>query len=216
MKRLVTVIAVLMILLAAWYVQASFFLESAERNVLLMDTFVGIRVTGRGADKLVALAVEEMARLEGLFTAHAATSEVTAINSAYPETVRVSSEVLEVLLLAKEIHERSSGAFDVTVGGLMRLWGFGTEDLRVPSEEALAAAMHGVGMAYVVIDEAAGTVRTAHAATQIDLGGIAKGYIVDKAVELLRKGGARHILVDAGGDVRIYGGRPGENRFAAP
>jgi FAD:protein FMN transferase len=215
-KRLVAFVGVLIILLAAWYAQASFFLESAERNVLLMDTFVGIRVTGRNAEKMADLAVDEMGRLEGLFTAHSLTSEVAAMNSAYPNAVAVSPEVLEVLLLAEEIHQRSGGAFDVTVGGLLRLWGFGTDDLRVPSEAELSAAMHGVGMQYVIIDRQAGTVRTTHPATKIDLGGIAKGYIVDKAVELLKSGGAKHILVDAGGDVRIYGGRPGENRFSEP
>lgn len=203
-------------MLAAWYVQASLFLTSAERNVLLMDTFVGIRVTGKDADKLAGQAVDEMMRLEGLFTAHAEGSEVSAINSAYPNAVSVSPEVLEVLLLAQDIHLRSAGAFDVTVGGLLRLWGFGTDSPAVPSAEDVAVAMQGVGMQYVVIDREARTVRTTHPATQLDLGGIAKGYIVDKAVELLQKGGAKHILVDAGGDVRIYGGRPGDNRFADP
>lgn len=205
-----------MILLAAWYVQASLFLTSAERNVLLMDTFVGIRVTGKDADRLAGQAVDEMMRLEGLFTAHSDGSEVSLINRAYPNAVSISPEVLEVLLLAQDIHQRSAGAFDVTVGGLLRLWGFGTDSPAVPSAEDLAVAMQGVGMQYVVIDREASTVRTTHPATQLDLGGIAKGYIVDKAVELLQKGGARHILVDAGGDVRIYGGRPGDTRFADP
>ncbi len=122
--------------------------------------------------------------------------------------------MLEVLLLAREIHQKSDGAFDITVGGLLRLWGFGTEDLRVPSQGEIDSAMHGVGMQYVVIDEETSTVRTTHPATQVDLGGIAKGYIVDKAVQLLQDSGAKHILVDAGGDVRVYGGRPGESRFA--
>lgn len=214
MKRLFSIVALIVVLAAAWYAQASLFLTSAERNVLLMDTFVGIRVTDRNAERLAGAAVDEMARLEGLFTAHSADSEVSAISAAYPDAVPVSKEVMDVLLLAQEIHQRSAGAFDITVGGLLRLWGFGTDNTAVPDSDALAYAMQGVGMQYVVIDREAGTVRVTHPATRLDLGGIAKGYIVDKAVELLQKGGARHIIVDAGGDVRIYGGRPGENRFS--
>lgn len=214
MKRLIYTSALILLAIAAWQVQASFFLPEADTGVLLMDTFVSIRVIGKNAARLVAEAEAEMARLEAVFSVHVESSEVSRINRSYPEAVQISAEVMEVLLLAREVHNASEGAFDVTVGGLLRLWGFGTDNAAVPEKADLAQAMAGVGLSNVELNEAELTVRLLNPQTRLDLGGIAKGYIVDRAVDLLRDRGARHILVDAGGDVRVFGGRPGENRMA--
>jgi len=196
----------------SWYLQGTHTLTSASRNVLLMDTFVGLKVTGRQAEKQIVETISEMERLELLFSAHLQDSDVSKINASYPDAVAVSPEVMTVLLTAQELFERTHGTFDVTVGAVLREWGFGTARVGVPKPERLDQAMQGVGFNHVHLDPALGTVRMLHPQTRLDLGGIAKGYIVDVAVEMLSARGMKHVVVDAGGDVRMMGGRPADNQ----
>jgi thiamine biosynthesis lipoprotein len=210
-KKIVIGVIMTLSLGLGWFLQSTYTLSTAGSDVLLMDTFVSLSVTSRNPKVLVEAVVREMELLEGRFTAHVEGSEVHKINNSYPNTVAVSAEVMDVLLLAREIYERTEGAFDVTVGPLLRAWGFGTAEMDVPSAAELARAREGLGFTNVLLDPEGGTVRLLHPDTRVDLGGIAKGYIVDRAMELLAERGAKHAVVDAGGDVRILGGRPGQN-----
>ncbi|KAF0197712.1 MAG: thiamine biosynthesis lipoprotein [Bacillota bacterium] len=185
-------------------------IRTAQEDVLLMDTFVRLVAEGREAESVLVQAVAEMSRLESLLSAHIPGSDVWRINESQGEPVVVSPEIIDVLELATLVYDKSDGTFDVTVGAVMRTWGFGTDTLAVPSAEALAEAMRGVGFDSVAIDSDTRTVQLTNPYTRLDLGGIAKGYIVDRALEFIRSQGIKHAIVDAGGDVRVMGGRPGK------
>ena len=127
----------------------------------------------------------------------------------------VDRELFDFLALCLRWSRESGGAFDVTVAPLMMAWGFFRGDGRVPAEAEIADARALVGASHVVLDAAAGTVRFDRAGVALDLGGIGKGYAVDRAVAVLRARGIASALVNAGGSsVYGLGGPPGGERVA--
>lgn len=186
--------------------------EKSTRTEILMDTIVESTVfaedPGLGTEAL-DLAYQEMHRLEGLLSRHRATSEVARINlAAGAGPVPVSPETLLLIDQAREFGELTDGAFDITVAPLLKLWRFAEGGGQVPPEESLRAAAALVDFRRVVADRGAGTVYLPVSGTEIDLGGIAKGYVVDRAVSVLRTNGITSASVDAGGDIRVIGGKP--------
>ncbi len=219
-RAVVLAVAAVLLVIVAWTGQERVIVRRAERDVVLMDTFVRIVIHGglsqAALEETIEATVKEMARLEAILSAHAAGSDVYNLNHAATEPRLVSEETLAVLGRARQVYEQSHGAFDVTVGALMRAWGFGTEQRSVPSPDALAEALSGVGFAHVEVDASQRSVRLGHPKTQLDLGGVAKGYIVDKAIEFLAARGIEYAFVEAGGDVRILGGYPGQFVWEKP
>lgn len=210
LKPVVLGIVALIIVLGTAIGQDYVVIRSAQENVLLMDTFVQLVAEGRNAEVVLTETVAEMSRLESVLSAHLPGSDVWRLNGAQGQPVTVSQELIDVLERAALVYDKSGGTFDVTIGAVLRTWGFGTDALEVPSAEALAEAMRGVGFSSIVFDAKTCTVQLTNPYTKLDLGGVAKGYIVDRGLEFIRSKGIKHAIVDAGGDVRVMGGRPGK------
>jgi thiamine biosynthesis lipoprotein len=150
-------------------------------------------------------AFEEARRLDALLSNYRPESEWSKVNrEAAQHPVAVSRELFDLLADCVEYSRASEGAFDITVGPLMRIWGFykGTGHLPRPGE--VAAAMSHIGYRNIVLDRAHLTVAFAKPGVEIDPGGVGKGYAVDKMVEVLKKDGIRTALVSGGGS-SIYG-----------
>jgi thiamine biosynthesis lipoprotein len=108
-------------------------------------------------------------------------------------------------------HE-SGGAFDITVGPLMRAWGFFRGDGRVPSDDELAAARRLVGGGHVKLDPVSHTIGFDRPGVELDLGGIAKGYAVDRVVGLFKRRQITAALISAGGStIYAFGAPPGRD-----
>ncbi len=153
----------------------------------------------------VEAAFDEVDRIDRLMSHYRNDSPVSLINrEAARRPVAVERELLEFLENTVRYSRESGGAFDITVGPLMRAWGFFRGDGRRPSASDLAEARRHVGSARLVLNRASGTVAFDGAGVEIDLGGIAKGYAVDRAVAVLRSRGIRAALVSAGGST-VYG-----------
>jgi thiamine biosynthesis lipoprotein len=122
--------------------------------------------------------------------------------------VRVTSEVFHLLQHAYQLWEETEGAFDITVGPLVRCWGFMGGTGQMPEPDALSQARSKVGMNLVHLDAGNLTVRFDREGVMLDLGAIGKGYAVGRAVELLREAGITSALIH-GGTSTIYAiGRP--------
>jgi thiamine biosynthesis lipoprotein len=173
-----------------------------------------LRLTAWTTDKLSALAAfaevfEQFDHLEFLMSTYQGTSEVLRLNaSAGGEPVPVSPEVLEVLRQAREISEWTSGKFDITFDALSKLWQFDEDSVdRVPDMEDVQSRLSLIAYEDIEIDDVAGTVRLRRPGMSVNLGGIGKGYAVDRAVEILRARDLENFLIQAGGDLYV-GGRP--------
>jgi len=179
----------------------------AQASRILMSTVVDVSAYGRDAETYVKQAFDEMERLEGLLSRHIVDSEVSQINAQAGEWVKVSDPTLAVIELGIEYGELTGGAFDITVGALVSLWGFGTGDYKVPTNEEIASALQTVDYRRIEVDKAGKRVRIP-AGTVLDLGGIAKGYIVDEARRFLVENRIQRAIVNAGGDISVIGSRP--------
>ena len=125
------------------------------------------------------------------------------------KAVKVSPELLLLLSRSQELWRRSEGAFDVTVGPVVRLWRKARRERKLPDASALAEARQAVGSQFMKIDVEAGTVELTRPGMRLDLGAIAKGYAADKALRVLKEHGISRALVDASGDI-VVGDPPPE------
>lgn len=182
--------------------------DEIRRSRLMMGTVVEIKASGLDTDKLdaaVTAAFAEIDRLDKLLSRYKQDSDVTRLSQA-DDKQKVAVETAEVLALGLDVAQRSDGAFDLTLGQLKSLWDFEQESPTVPGKQAIAKALSGIGPASLALDGQLVSKRTPD--LQIDLGGIAKGYAVDRAIDVLKQHGVASAAINAGGDMYLLGQRP--------
>ena len=175
------------------------------------DTVVSLTLWG-APETLMNEVWEVCARYEQLLSKTIATSDVSRINAAQGKTVTVDPETWVILQRAKEISAQTGGAFSVTIAPVSALWTFtGMETNSVPTDEMRLATLPLVDDQKIVLGD--NNTVTIPAGMQIDLGGIAKGYIADKVAQLLREK-AYAGIVSLGGNVYTVGTKPDGSKFS--
>ncbi len=171
--------------------------------------------TEAGAREDLAATFGAARRVEKLMSRFLPESDVSRLAAAKPGTpVTVDPWTFEVLALSKDIHRRSSGAFDVTVGPLVKLYKYaGREERRPPTDAEIAKVLRRVGSDKLKLNRKKGTAALAAPGMTVDLSAVAKGFAVDQALEALRERGARGALVEIGGEVRGFGTKPGGEKW---
>lgn len=184
--------------------------ESVESH---MGTLVRITVYARDsaqARSAFDAAFARISALDAALTDYQPESELNRLTrTAVRRPVKVSPDLLAVLSKAEQLSRETNGAFDATVGPLTHLWRTARKTHTVPSQEQIGAAIAHTGFRKVHIDSAAGTVELDEPEMQLDVGGIAKGYAADEALDVLAKCGIDSALVAASGDLRFSGAPPG-------
>ncbi len=135
-------------------------------------------------------------------------SEISVFNhSKSTEPFRVSKETTSLLEKAQAVSEQTGGAFDVTVGPLVRLWGFHEKKARAAEPDAgvLEKTRNEVGYSGLAVDETSSTLQKSHAALEVDLSAVAKGYAVDRIAGVVEGRGYTNYLVEIGGEIRAKG-----------
>ncbi len=147
--------------------------------------------------------LERLQDLHNRFNTFDSESELSRLNArAHDAPVRCSEPLWEILQHARRGHALSKGAFDVTVAPLMELWGFRGKRTEWPEESEIAAVRGAVGLDAVRFNPSERTVRFTHPQTRIDLGGIAKGYALDRVIEILEEHKLDRGLINLGGNIR--------------
>jgi len=166
------------------------------------------------AARVTAEVFAEFDRLERALSVWRDDSDVQRLNAAAGRgPVAVGPDTRAVLEAAAEASRLTGGAFDITFGALSDVWRFDhDQDNRVPSLDEIAARLPLIDPAAVVVDELAGTAEITRPGVRVHLGGIGKGYAVDRAVALLRGAGFGDFLLQAGGDL-YAAGRPGDRAW---
>jgi thiamine biosynthesis lipoprotein len=154
---------------------------------------------------------DEFTRLEKLLSTWMPDSDVSRVNhAAGVDAVTTGSELREVLATAREMSGWTSGKFDVTFGALSGLWKFDhDQDNSIPDRQAVLARLPLVDYRAIRVNDAAGTVFLARKGMAIHLGGIGKGYAIDRGVAILRLRGLRDFMVQSGGDIYVSGLKDG-------
>jgi thiamine biosynthesis lipoprotein len=157
-----------------------------------------------GVDAVMA----EMRRIDELMSHYKPSSQLSAINDrAAKEPVVVDRELFDLLQQSVHFSELTEGAFDITYASVGYLYDY-RKHVR-PTDAQIRAALPGVNFRNMLLDDKTHSVRFERPGMRIDLGGIAKGYAVDRGIEILQKRGVQHAVVTAGGDTRIVGDRFG-------
>ncbi|MHC4721523.1 MAG: FAD:protein FMN transferase [Planctomycetota bacterium] len=187
--------------------------NSGYRTV--MGTFANITavaVDSKTAKVAVEAAFSRLTRVDELMSDYIADSQLSQVNrEAFDKPVRVDDDLFEVLRISGEYSRQTDGAFDITVGSVVKLWRRAQDGGELPTETELAEASAKVGFEKLILDEENRTARFAVDGMRLDLGGIAKGYAIDLAIEAMQQAGAIGGLIDVGGDVRCFG-PPSDNK----
>jgi len=186
-----------------------------ESSVVAMGSAYSVVVYGEDRTRMeeaVDAAFEEVHRLDEMLSNYKPASELSEVNrKAADQPVQVTQEMFDLLAACVEYSRASEGAFDITVGPLMKVWGFYKGTGRLPHRAEVRGALERVGYRNILLDAGDRTVRFAKAGVELDPGGIGKGYAVDRMVEVLKQYGIQTALVSAAGS-SIYGlgAPPGE------
>ncbi len=182
----------------------------------MMGTSVEVRAyNGDEGTRQVAIAeaFAAIAEVDRLMSNYRDDSELASVNSnAATSAVHVSDPLFSVIAAAQQVSDRSGGAFDITVGPLVKLWGFHDKKPHVPGAAELDVVRPLVNYRNLLLDDSAHTIRFARPGVEIDLGGIAKGFAVELAAGVLKRHGLAG-FIDAGGNQFMLGLPPGKSSW---
>lgn len=180
-----------------------------KETQFLMDTIIDITAYGPGAEEAVKASFAEFQRLHTLTNSFDENSQVSKINQmAGKGKVVVDPDLVYIVNHSRELSSKIEGTFDVSIGPLTQLWGIGRKGEYIPSQVEVEKALALVNYRIIEVDNTQNTIYLPKAGMLLDLGGIAKGYAVDKVIEILKAKGITSALVNAGGDVRVIGNKP--------
>lgn len=179
-----------------------------ERSADAMGTTFTVELYGKSVGAMQAAAeaaLDEAHRLDRMLSNYIPDSELSEVNNrASQEPVHVSQEFFGLLSSCLDYSSKSGGTFDITVGPLMKVWGFYKGSGHLPHRAEVRTALESVGYRNIQLNASNTTVRFAHPGVNLDPGGVGKGYAVDRMVDVLRQYGITCALVSGGGS-SIYG-----------
>ena len=188
----------------------------AEWVKRITDGIMGTRITVElwaddqaKAEQAIDAVLEEMRHIDRTMSTYKPTSEVSQVNDkAADGPMHISKELFDLLVTAKQYSEITDGAFDITYASVGYMYDF-RKHVR-PDERQIAKALPAIDYRHVLLDPKNQTVHFSQKGVRIDLGGIAKGYSVDRGIDVLKHLGYTRAFVGAGGDSRIIGDRFGK------
>ncbi|WP_083378596.1 FAD:protein FMN transferase [Enterococcus timonensis] len=180
--------------------------KAYEDQQFLLGTYVDIRIFDNGKESVLEDAFARVKELGDKITVNQEGSEVDAVNAnAGVAPVKVSDDVYRLAKEALKYSEDSNGGFDMAIGPITAMWHIGFDDARKPSQEEIDAALTLVDYTKVQFDDEAQTIYLTEKGMALDFGAIAKGFITDEVVEVLKNSGVTCAIVDLGGNVYVLG-----------
>lgn len=199
-------IAILFLIAAFLQCSRSDRIQPVEQTAIMMDTVVQIAIYDNHrsvaeVEKIIESAFARIKQIERITNDYDDSSSISRVNRvAGWQPVAVDSELVTLITTSERIARLSSGAFDITIGSVKRLWQFTSEHPSLPEVVAINQALRGVGMQHLRL--MGDQLRLAAPGVVLDLGAIAKGYAVDEAIRVLQRQGITDAMVNAGGNLR--------------
>ena len=183
--------------------------DKKTKEFFAMDTYMTLTAYGDNAEKALSEAQSEVERLDSLLNAEDKHSEIYRLNCE--KKLTLSEETSQVLKKALDFSELTDGVFNPALHPLMKLWGFTTKDYTVPSAEEIKNTLKLCDVKNVALNGQNAVIKKD--GTELDLGGIAKGYTSSRLIEILKKNGIESGLVNLGGNVQTLGKKPDGSDF---
>ena len=186
-------------------------MEPVSTSGFALDTAITITVYQEDQLELANQAMELCQQYDDMFSKTKEQSDVYRINHAQGQKVEVGEEVANMLSRSLEYSRLSDGAFDITIQSVNALWDFKAENPTLPAKEDIEKALQSVGYEQISLtQEGDQWYCQVPDGVQIDLGGIAKGYIADQMANFLKEKGVENAVIDLGGNVKLLGDKNGE------
>jgi FAD:protein FMN transferase len=183
--------------------------KEVSRSDFVLGTLCSIRLVGGGDEALLDKAFARLRQIEDELSVNKPGSRIDAVNEAAGvKAVAVGSDAMAILKRDLELSAWSDGAFDPSVGPLVKLWGIGTDHARLPAPKEILAAKALVGWKDIVLDEAGGTAFLKRKGMALDLGSTSKGFAADEIAAIVRAAKVKGAVIDLGGNVYVVGSRP--------
>lgn len=175
-----------------------------------LGTIINQQVYGANANKASEEVSARIKELDALWTINSPGGDINKLNNnAGQGYVELNPETVSILMKARKISDLSGGAaFDITVAPLVKAWGIGTDNPQVPADDVVKKLVSLVNYQDVLVDEATNSASLQKTGQMVDLGGIAKGYIGDIAIEIYKKNGITSAFANLGGNVVVLGNKP--------
>ncbi|MDR2533034.1 MAG: FAD:protein FMN transferase [Oscillospiraceae bacterium] len=188
---------------------------SFTRTEFALGTFVTVRIdgtSGKDANQALDGTFARLSEIELTASTKNHGSELSYVNqNAYERGITVSEELFFLLESGLFYSALTDGAFDITLGSVVELWGIGTDNARVPAPDELAEALENSGFENLLLSAENRTVRFLKEGLKIDLGALAKGYAADEMKRVLLENGVTSAVLNLGGDIITIGDKNGED-----
>ena len=186
---------------------------SYEKSNIVMDTVVTLSATGPQAKAAVEESFDRLAELEEMASPNIKTSDVAKLREAAGKNfVPLHDEVYYMLVVSQKYAELSDGAWDVTLGPIINLWGIGTDAQRIPTDEEIKEKLKLVDYHKVLLRESDKSAMLMEKGMEIDLGGIAKGFAADEVRKIYKKYKIENGLINLGSSTMYAIGKNKEGK----
>lgn len=190
--------------------------EKVDKYATKMDTVMHLTAYGPNASKAIDAAFNRIDEIEKMASVSISDSDVNKINEAAGKGyVKVHPEIIKIIKTSIEYSKISNGAFDITVSPLIKLWGIGTENERVPTKLEINEKLSLVGYKNISINEADSSVKLMKPGMAIDLGGVAKGFTADEIIKIFREYEIKAAIINLGGSsIYTLGEKPDKSKWS--
>lgn len=181
-----------------------------SRQDFVLGTIATVKLYDHQSQEILDAAFDKLNEIENILSINKTNTLLDAINeNAGIAPVQVDAATYHVIEKGLYYSQLTSGAFDLTIGPLVKLWDIGFPTARVPEPSEIDATLPLVDFNLVTLDESTHSVYLEKKGMQLDLGGIGKGYAADEVAKILRESGVEHAIIDLGGNVYALGDKPG-------
>lgn len=187
-----------------------------EKSNIVMDTVVTLSAYGENSKEAVEESFKKLDEINEMASTNIDTSDIYKINNSSGENyVQVHPEIMKMIETSIKYSKLSDGAFDITLGPIIDLWGIGTDNERVPSNEEIKAKLPLVGCDKISINEEESSVMLQKKGMALDLGGIAKGFAADEVLKIYKKYNIENGLINLGSSsIYAVGKNKDNNKWA--
>ncbi|MDZ4820542.1 MAG: FAD:protein FMN transferase [Planctomycetota bacterium] len=185
--------------------------ESSQPQMGVPWRIVVYATDKEAANIAISAAFKRIKQLNDILSDYEPESELSQLGLTSPQKspVKLSADLFNVLAAAQQLSQRSAGAYDISVGPVVKLWRRARRQREMPDKEKLAEALAAVGYQSIKLDPENRTVQLLKPKMRLDAGGIGMGYAVDEAMKVLKEHGIASAMIDASGDVGVSDAPPG-------
>lgn len=178
-----------------------------EETKFLLGTICTVTIYDHQSQAVLDKVFDRIKEIDDKMSANKDGSEIDLVAKAAGKNyIKVSDDTFYVIEKGKYYSEKSGGVFDISIGPLVKLWGIGTDNARVPSKEEIDVKKSLVNYKDILLNEKEKSVMLKKEGMMLDLGGIAKGYAADEAARILKENNVKHAIINLGGNVVALNG----------